>query len=35
MFHVHSPEAEAVHDLAESVVLVVELNAAHDVENHL
>lgn len=33
MLNIHSPKAEAIHGLAESVVLVEELNRARHVED--
>ena len=32
---VHSPEAEAIHDFSQGVVIVVELNGSHNVEHDL
>ena len=32
---IHTPEAEAIHDLTESVVIVVKFNGSHDIENDL
>jgi hypothetical protein len=33
MLLVHTPKAKAIHNLPQRVVLVVELDAAHDVED--
>lgn len=32
---IHAPEAEAIHGLTEGIVLVVELNGADDIEDHI
>jgi len=35
VLNVHAPEAEAVHGLAEGVILVVKFNGADDIEDHI
>jgi len=35
VLNVHAPEAEAIHGLAEGVVLVIELNGANNIEDHI
>ena len=34
VFLVHTPKAEAIHDFAQSVVVVVKLDGTHDIENN-
>jgi hypothetical protein len=35
VLNIHPPEAETIHDLAEGIVLVEELNGAHNIEDDL
>ena len=35
MFFVHPPEAEAIHDLSQGVILVEEFNRSHNIEDNL
>lgn len=35
MLNVHSPKAEAIHDLAQRIVVIEKLDRAHDVEQDL
>lgn len=35
MINIHAPEAESIHDLTQSVIIVVELDGSHNVEDDL
>ena len=35
MIDIHTPEAEAIHDLTECVIIVVKFNGSHDIEHDL